>query len=745
MPGNAAHPVTTEQFRQAQVFHQAGKFGLAESHYLRVVKLDPMHADAWHLLGVLAYQTGNTNKAIKCYRHALELRPGFAQAFNNLALAHKARGENTEALEAFERALAIRPEYVEAAFNAALLHEVDGNKTAAEQAYRYALAIRPDYLDALLNLTNLLRREHRASEARALLTPMQRVHTQHATLTGNLALVELDLGDYLRARMLGAAAAQLAPHEARWWEVQGVAARLQNDLDAALTLLARACELAPNDAGKQFEFGLALESAGEYAQACRVLAKARTLEPQWQRLLWTERLLLPTMPTNEAAVDAALTRFTQGLEELHAGLKLDTTAAIASALDAASTLCPFQLHYLPRDNTLLQRRYADLIQRVALAAAPEFSDTVAPTSRIQGAKQRLGFVSAYLRTHTVARYFSRYITDLDPSQFETYVWHTGESSDTVTETIIAASTHYVQTAAPALDLARMIRAAELDVLIYLDIGLDARQLLLAAWRLAPLQCMAYGHPVSSGLSSIDYFFGADALEPARSENHYTETVLRLPGLGTQPAPPTKPGDGTWLRANSYERPVLLCLQNLIKLVPAFDSILARIAARSGARIVLFDRCIHLAQAFMRRIAPVFAAQGVYAEDCVELLPLRAYAEFLGGVQAADLVLDTPWFSGGSTSLDALGVGTPIVTLEGTMARGRQTAGMLRLLGVDELIVTDSDAYVDLVCALCADKSRREQLRMHIRTHSARLFDDPAPIHALEKFLLTPAVHLASSR
>ena len=733
MAGNTS-PNPLALFQQAQSLHREGKFGLAESHYLRVVKLDPHHADAWHLLGVLAYQSGNTIKAIKHYRRAVEIRPGFAQAFNNLALAHKARAENPAALQAFERALAIRPEYVEAAFNVALLHEADGNVAAAEKAYRHALAIRPEYLDALINLGNLLRRKNRASEARELLAPAQRMHSEHATLAGNLALIHLDLGDYEQARLFGAVAAGLAPHEARWWEVQGVAARLQNDLDAALPLLARACELAPADAANQFEYGLALESAGDYAQACNVLGTARASEPHWQRLRWSERLLLPTMPADEVAIDAALARFAQGLEELHAALKLDTPTAIASALDAAGATCPFQLHYLPRDNSALQRRYVELVQRVALAAAPELGVTLPTPQRAPGTRLRIGFVSAYLRTHTVARYFSRYITDLDTTLFETFVWNTGDSSDVLTESIAATSAHYLQPDLPPLDLARAIRAVDLDVLIYLDIGLDPRQLLLASWRLAPLQCLAYGHPVSSGLHSIDYFLGADALEPDHAQNHYSEKLLRLPGLGTRPAPPPVAGDGAWLREKSSEKPVLMCLQNLIKLVPEFDRILARIAARSGARIVLFDRCAHLGQVFMRRIAPAFAAEGLRAEDCVELMPLRAYSEFLGGVQAADLVLDTPWFCGGGTSLDALGVGTPVVTLEGPMARGRQTAGMLRLLGIDELVTTDADAYVELVVALCADKKRRDDLRSRISRSAEKLFNDPAPLAALQDFL-----------
>src|SRR5262245_33202354 len=103
-----------QQFEAGLVMHRAGKLGLAESHYARVVKLDPGQADAWHLLGVVAFQNRQAPKAIKHYKRALELRPAFAQAWNNLGIALKAHGQADEAQAAFERALSEQAQYPEA-------------------------------------------------------------------------------------------------------------------------------------------------------------------------------------------------------------------------------------------------------------------------------------------------------------------------------------------------------------------------------------------------------------------------------------------------------------------------------------------------------------------------------------------------------------------------------------------------------------------------------------------------------
>ncbi|MBR0347241.1 MAG: hypothetical protein IJI03_18485, partial [Rudaea sp.] len=117
-----------------------------------------------------------------------------------------------------------------------------------------------------------------------------------------------------------------------------------------------------------------------------------------------------------------------------------------------------------------------------------------------------------------------------------------------------------------------------------------------------------------------------------------------------------------------------------------------------------------------------------------IVPRRAYAEYLGAVAAADLVLDSIHFSGGSTSLDVLSLGTPLVTLEGKRMRGRQTAGMLRMLGVEELIAADADAYVELAVGLAADRARRDDLRRRLLAKQDLLFSDARVMPALEAFL-----------
>lgn len=727
-----------ELFAKAQAYHRSGQLGLAESHYQRLTKLDPRNGEAWHLLGVVAYQTGKVDKAISHYRRAVELRPRAAEMLNNLALALRAKGDLAGAAGEFARALQVRPEYAAAAYNLGLLQEQAGDVAAAERSYRQALAGDADALHALTNLGNLLRAQGRLADAERPLVRAQAVASRDAAANGNLALLRIDQARHAQARELAERATQLQPDNPVWWEALGTALRLGQDADAAIAPLMRAEALAPTVAAIPLQLALALADSGDFAAAEAAYARALALAPDWARARWQRLLAAPSVPAGAAEAEAALARFDAGVEALTAD-----PGEREAAFDCAQSVGVFAMHYLPGDHTARQRRYGDLIQAVAARARPQWTQ-LDWTALAHGGRLRVGFVSAYLHEHVVERYFGGWLRDLDPARFERHVWYTGASADARTQALRASVEHFAEPAGSFDDFAAALRAARLDVLIHLDVGLDPRQQALAALRLAPVQCAAYGHPVGTGLATVDYYLSGDALEPADADSHYRERLVRLPGLGCAPRAPATPAAAPATDLRVAGRPLLLCLQNLIKLPPAFDAVLADVLAASGGVLVLFDRSAGISRRFVARLSAALQARGLDPADCLRVEAARPYADYLALVQQADLVLDSPGFSGGGTSLDALGVGTPVVTFDGRFARGRQTAAMLRRLDLAELIAVDDTAYVALATALLADVPRREALRARLRTGAPALFDDTDVVPALEEFLVTAARAAADS-
>jgi predicted O-linked N-acetylglucosamine transferase (SPINDLY family) len=726
-----------QQFEAGLAMHRMGRLGLAESHYARVVKLDPTQADAWHLLGVVAFQNGHPAKAIRQYRRALELRSEFAQAWNNLGIALKANGMAGDAAAAFERALGAQPQYAEAAFNLGLLLQEQGELTRAEALYRESLEWRGDSVATLTNLGNLLLRTRRAEEALLLL---EKAFAREPTPdnAGNLALALLELRRYEAARELAQRAVDSAPEASAWWGALGTAARLQGDAAGAVPALRRAAELAPRDALLRLELALALAASGDDVAARQALSEARELDPSSLALRWADALSVPAIVADEAEADAALEHFSLGVASLAATLEHDAAHDPDALLDAAASASSYRLHYLPRDATALQCRFGDLIDGACRAARPGLARPVERATRSEGRRIRVGFVSAYFSRHSVSRFFARFVTDIDPGRFERFAWHTGELLDHPARELAARVDHFEQTASPPAELAERIRASELDVLVFPDLGMDPRQQVLASWRLAPRQLALYGHPATSGLPGIDAFLSGQLLEPPGSEAHYRERLVRLPALGAAPQHSGTIPDPGWFASWRDARPTLLCLQHLSKLVPAFDPVLARILARSGARLLFFGRSPGLSRRFRERIDPRLRDAGLDPNDALVIEPARGHAEFLGAIEGAELVLDTPWFSGGVTSLDTLAVGTPILAWELGQARGRQTSAMLRLLELSQLIECGADGYVAAALRLISDPTERAGLRDVIRARNARLFDAHDTLAAFQDVLESEA-------
>ena len=713
----------------------------AERECARVIAREPGAAAAWVLLGGLQLERGASVEAAASLREAIAIAPE-PTARLHLAVAEFRSGDLIAARTTLETLVAARPDDVVAMFHLGLVNEHAHDDERASHWYARALALAPDHADAALRCGRLLQRGQRFAESLAVLE--RAWNPQRPVLAGLIARACLETGDLERARRHAEIAVRHAP-DAESWLLHGIILRQAADATNAEAALQRAFALAPRHPLLLCELGCNARDLGEFARGQDLLSRARSLAPQWHVPRWLHDSGLPVLPASDAEVDTALVAFVAGINGLIDDLDADRSDLRRSALDGFARTRPFALHYLPRDTTAASLRFGDLAACVVRHAV--HGRLRAPLdwrAMDHGGRLRVGFVSCELRTHTIMRYFGRWLEGIDATTIEIHAWHLGALRDATSERVAArahAFHHAPQT--PVLELAEHIRDARLDVLVYLEVGMDDRPHVLASLRLAPVQCAAYGHPVTTGLQEVDWFLSGDAMEPVDGQAHYRERLERLPGLGVDfariPAPVTV---GRSLRENG--RPLLLCLQSLFKLVPAFDDLLARIAAATDATIVLFESPRTLSDRFMARADDRFAARGLDVHRHLRIVDRRAHDDYLSVIASADLVLDSTVFSGGATSLDALGVGTPVVTLEGDVMRGRQTAAMLRLLGVDELVASSADGYVDLCVALCGDAARRESLRARIQGASGALFERRDAVPALEAFLWRVARAAASA-
>ncbi len=728
-----AKRLALEEFQKGLQRMRAGDISLARSHFQRAVKLDSQNADSWHSLGIVQLRLGARALAIKAFRTSVELRPNFADAHNELGKALLDDDKAPEAIRSFQNALRIRENHVDAKFHLSRALESIGGLKEAEQGYRQTLAMRSNHVEAMVGLGNLLRRTQRFPEAIAMFESARNLAPADASIANLQARALCDAGRFPEAVAVSRNAIALQADSSGNWTTLGVAQRQMRDNESAIESLRHAMELDKTNSTAALELAFVLDDTGDTDTARKIWKTTRAATGLGERVRWLHALSLPAIYRDNDEIDAARHRFAEGLSELENGLKLGSETAINEAVEAASSVAPFFLHYQPRDNTELQCRFGDLVTRVITRAAPKLAEPCDWTLRSRS-RTRIGIVSAQLMDHTISRYFRSMIAGLDRLRFDVHVWYTGGTLDASTAAIAANVDAFVDTRIDVLSLAHEIRAAKLDVLVYPEIGMDSKHQALASLRLAPVQCALYGHPATSGLANVDYFLSGDSIEPSNAQSHYRERLIRLPGIGAQPSRPPPVGDGTWYEETARDRPVLLCTQNFIKLIPDFDIVLAKIAADTDACIGFFARNPLLMQRFRDRIESVFVSHGLDAKRHLTFVPAKKHADYLAGLAKTPMVLDSPWFSGGATSLDAIHVGTPIVAWEGTMLRGRQTAAMLTLMGLSESIATNEGEYVNACVTLLRDDDRRATMREAIQARQSILFDDDRPVKAFAEFL-----------
>ena len=259
--------------------HQAGELDAANAIYRRILELDPNHADALNLAGVVAHQSGDQETAIRLIEQAISINDANASYFNNLGEAYRAFGQNQKAVNAYERALKINPRDVAANNNLGLSFHVLQRYDDARAAYKRALSLAPNDVEVLLNLGNLHREFSHLEESADAFRKAIAISPGLAPGYGCLGVTLYEAGDSQGAVAALMKAVDLDPlyveaHEnlkkVRWF--RGEHGQVDDSFRAA-------CECMPDSARACQNLGAALLVSNDYAGAEKALLRAVQLQP----------------------------------------------------------------------------------------------------------------------------------------------------------------------------------------------------------------------------------------------------------------------------------------------------------------------------------------------------------------------------------------------------------------------------------------------------------------------------------
>lgn len=703
-------PLTENSLYAAKAWHGLSRIheGRAELEEalacsLRAIQADPDDYRLHYALGIQLQDGGQGDLARASFTKAVSLQPDFFQGWNNLGLALAAQGLYEEACSAYLAAIKANPDYAMAIYNLARALVRMESWEEAFQQMRRALTLdsaNPDFHE----LMGALCLQTRRSKAAA-------VHLGQAIQLGSR-----DKDTYARyAQVL---------HRL------GVASQL----DESLSRLNEADVLDIMDHTMTF-----LAMVNQPAQAKRWGRRILARMPEAWKARVTVATILPAILASSAEIDGVRVEYEAELDALQALVDSQTLAVSPEQVLAAVRHSNFYLAYQGRDDRALQEKRARVLEGLLGQALPDLLSPIPPRPRA-GRKPIVGFVSAHLCNRTVGHYFRSWVTGLDASRFEVRVYFLDQPAtpDSLAQEIAGAAAKTWRAQGSQLEIARHIKEEACDVLIYPEVGMDDATAALALMRLAPIQCVAWGHPITTGFAQQDYFLSCDPMEPEGAQAYYSEKLVTLPGLGVAYRPIAIRVDARRRELGLPEEGALLFYpHSLFKMHPDGDVLIARIlAALPQSRLVVFTADNpEVVDACLGRLRQAFLAQGIH-DDRIVTLSLVARAKYLEVASVCEVVLDNLHWSGGNTSLDAFTAGTPVVTLPGAFMRGRQTMAMLRLMGLEELIARDGEDYVRIAVKLVQDPAWRAAICEQIRQRREVLFNDSTPIRALENFLET---------
>lgn len=675
-------PIALQQaFSQARALEKSGDLLAALLAYSRLLAQAPQHKAALLQRSTVLQRLGRPQEALLGLQELLALAPLLPAAHCNLGALLAMQDDNAGAAQAYRRALELDPSLDQALINWMGLLDRSGQHEQADQLIEAALQRTPDNHGLRFEWARRLRQTHRHREAVAELRRLLRHDPNHVDALLELGGVLMLLGAFEAARRRYLRLLQLQPHH-------------------RLAL----CSL-----------GQTLESLERDEDALVVNKAALELDPTASEALCQyEYLRLSLCDWHD--YDQRMAGL-QGHLETHS---LQVERSALSPLRLLSFPLPPALHLR------MAQGWSDAIslRTPALPLAPtpiSVTDNRAPI--------RVGYLSADFCNHAMGLLIHGLFAHHNRIRFEVYAYSLSGREDVFTASVRRGVDHFCDALAmDARTLAQRIRADRIDVLIDLMGHTQQSCPAVLAMRAAPLQLLYLGYPGSMGADFIDGVIADNWLIPPELESGYREKVYRLPCAFVSSAAPQVGSPATPVSTAATRQaarsalglheqaPVYACFNRAHKLDPHTFDLWLNILQQVPASVLWL---IQESPRVQQRLHSRASATGVSPARIV-FTPKVASCEFEDQCALADLHLDTTYYGGGATGVAALHAGLPLLTRPGNTFVSRMGASLCAATGLQALICSSEQAYLDKAVELGRDPGKLAQLRHDLLAQQAEL-------------------------
>jgi protein O-GlcNAc transferase len=612
---------------------------------------------------------GRLEEAADLYGRILKMQPDHVDALNLAGAIAYQRGDDARALELLSRAVVRAERRAEPQYHLGLVLRRQGKLEEAANRFRQAVELSPTLAAAQRHLAEVLLALGRPGEAVPAFEQALKLAPDNADLLGGLGDAWHMLGKLPEAIEAYQQAVAIKPAMAQAWWGRGCAESARNDHACAADSFRQVVQLAPGNGMAYHNLGKALFELGQ--------------------------------------IDPALDAFRAAAARL-AGHEMPL-GMIATAIPGS-----------PRadQRAILEARQHWATRCVPSAPARSFARPSTPVDR----PLRIGYVSTFFQDPNWMKPVWGLVNHHDRDRFEIHLF--SDAAESSTKYAYARDPrdrfHDVSRLTNA-ETARLIEEQAIDILVDLNAYSRLSRLALFALRPAPVLVAWFNMYATSGMDCFDYLIGDSHVFAGGEEAYYSERVVCVPGCYltfevTYPVPEVAPPPCRERRGFTFG-----CMAPLYKITSEVVQAWSRILHGSpGSRLILKN--VALASAANRRwVGELFARFGVLPER-VELDGPAPHFEFLKKYGEIDLALDTFPYNGGTTTMEALWQGVPVLTFHGDRWASRISASLLRNARLPEFVAPDLEGYVNQAIELARAP---DQLADRRRGARATLAETPA--------------------
>ena len=730
------HPLA--HFNLALTRQGQADFASAIRHMEEYVRLNPQDPSGYHHLGTLLGGQYRFEDARTQFQRVVELQPNQAEAWNNLGNTEQQLGRWRKALECYEKAIALRPEYADAVSNRGAALQGLGDLAGAKACYEQALALNPGMVQARGNLANLLAAEGHHEEAIAAFRALLAEHGDSENSWNNLGNSYQELGRYEEALACYEKALTLNPAAFTIYNNIGNCYRRQARHAEALAWYEKALQCWPEFAEALNNTAVTLQDMGRLADAVPYFERALAVRADYVDPLINLSNNYRDRGRPEQAI-ACLRRAAEMRPDNphiwnNLGCSLGDQGNVGEAIEcyrkcleldprnhhAFSNLL-LNVHYLDdrsQDEILeLHREYERRFAAAPVLRAARPAGNADPERRL-----RVGYVSTDFRRHSVAYFLEPLLEGHDPQAVEFYCYADVPRADAMTACFAQLAGSRWRDIRGYNDdrFEQLVRGDAIDILIDLGGHTAGNRLRAFTRRLAPVQATWLGYPDTTGLAAMDYRITDPVCDPEGcTERWHTERLVRLDGgflcfrpAPSSPAPLALPMAATG--AITYGS-----FNNMAKMSAAvldmWSSILLRVPA---ARLALKNKALGEGPARGRVIA-AFEKRGIDGNRVLMSGAVESLEGHLASYSHVDVALDSYPYHGTTTTMEALWMGVPVVTLTGAAHVSRVGASILSRVGLEDCVASSTEDYVERAAGWASRGGELAQLRQQLRERLER--------------------------